>query len=74
MQLEKKMSAEQEIIIQKIEALRQSKVKIEERLSKARELLNSTPWDAERDKDVKDLEHQLAVIEFNLKTLREKLV
>lgn len=72
-QLEKKLSAEQELLLQQIETLERNKTDVKLRLDRAKELLNKTPWDAERAKDVEDLEHLLAVIEFKLQTLREKL-
>lgn len=73
MQLEKKLSAEKELIASKIEALEKGKADILARLTTAKELLSKAPWDAERAHDVEELEHQLSVAEFNIETLKKQL-
>lgn len=73
MQLDKKLSAEKELILDKIKALEEKKVSLSERLESAKEASNATPWDAERYHYVEELEHQLSVVEFNLETLKKKL-
>ena len=73
MEMEKEMSAEREILVRKIEELESLRAQTKNRLETARNLLSAKPWDAELDKDVVDLEHELACIEYGIESLKRQL-
>ena len=73
MQLDKKLSAEREMLAERVKELEDLKEKFQDRLGKAKDLEKETPWDILRQEDVRRLSNELASIEFKLKEEKKRL-
>jgi len=65
--------SEREVLVAEIEALKQNMEAVKYQLKYFQDRVKEKPWDAELDRQMKDQEHLLACVEFNLKTLQAKL-